>query len=92
MVVHKQRVEICNKTLIDSDQSRPNLLGAGGSRFREGGGFGAGDDFVGGEGDLGAGDGEREGGDGERMMKRIFSNDAQPCAIVFPSRSYSIAK
>ena len=44
------------------------------------------------EGDLGAGDGEGEGGDREWMTQRIFSNDAQSCVIVFPSRSYSIAK
>ena len=32
------------------------------------------------------------GEDGERMSKRIFSNDAQSCVIIFPSYSYSIAK
>ena len=51
--------------------------------------------FVDAGGDLGEGgasDGEGEGGDGEEMTKRIFSNHAQSCVIVFPCHSYSIAK
>ena len=41
-----------------------------------------------GEGDVGACDGEGVRGNGERISKRIFSNNAQSCDIVFPSRSY----
>jgi hypothetical protein len=73
------------------------FVGAGGSHFPEVGGFGAGVGFVDaggdlGESDVGAGDGRGEGGDGEQMSKRIFSNDTHSHVLVFPSRSYSIAK
>jgi len=35
------------------------------------------------EGDVGAGDCEGEGGDAEQMSKRIFSDDAHSCVIVW---------
>ena len=75
MVVHKQRVDICNKTLMNSvhwgpktgtyalktlNMTGPQLLGQAGFAFVD-----AYFDLR--EGDVGAGDGEGEGGDVERM-------------------------
>ena len=71
-------------TILDQAEMHREQHCAGVTFVNAGGGLG--------EGDLGAGDGEGEGREGERMTKRIFSNDAQSCVIVFPSRSYSIAK